>query len=425
MKKILLHTPDGVKDIYGIDCVKRQNIEKAVHQEMYRFGYRDIQTPTFEFFDIFREERGSVSSRDMFKFFDKEGNTLVLRPDITPSIARCVAKYYGEEDMPLRFCYSGNTFYNTVNYQGKLKEVTQLGAELIGDDTIGADAEMIACVVACLQGAGLTTFQIEVGHVGYFYGLMEEAALDEEDIQAVRTFIENKNYFGLEEFLCGRDIPVEIQEAILQISEMFGSMEQVARHKARIRNGRALEAIAHLEALNQVLEAYGVDSFVSYDLAMIGRYRYYSGIVFQAFTYGTGEDIAAGGRYDSLLAQFGKSAPSVGFAITLDPLILALERQNGPIPADLTGTILLYEIPQIDTAIGLATVLRGQGEIIRLMQRNPETDLNHYMEFGRRDGIGGILYIGSEGREVQVIPLDGSPFGTVSIEALSGKEEQE
>ena len=119
-------------------------LQNKLHHLLEHYGFRDIQTPSFEFFDIFSQERGTVASKDIYKFFDREGNTLVLRPDITPSIARCVAKYYKEEELPIRLCYIGNTFINNSSYQGKLKEVTQLGAELINDDTVEADAEMLA-----------------------------------------------------------------------------------------------------------------------------------------------------------------------------------------------------------------------------------------------------------------------------------------
>ena len=129
---------------------------------MELYGFRDIQTPSFEFFDIFNQERGTVASKDMYKLFDKEGNTMVLRPDITPSIARCVAKYYKDEELPIRLCYIGNTFINSTTYQGKLKEVTQLGAELVNDNSIDADAEMLAITIECLLKSGLKEFQLSL-----------------------------------------------------------------------------------------------------------------------------------------------------------------------------------------------------------------------------------------------------------------------
>ena len=133
MRRELLHTPEGVRDIYNGECDKKQRIEQELHQTFLSFGYHTIQTPTFEFFDVFNREIGTIPSKDLYKFFDREGNTLVLRPDMTPSIARAAAMYFGEETMPIRLCYAGNIFINNNSYQGRLKESTQLGAELIGD----------------------------------------------------------------------------------------------------------------------------------------------------------------------------------------------------------------------------------------------------------------------------------------------------
>ena len=119
-------------------------MQEKILRTFYLYGYEHIQTPSFEFFDIFSKDRGSVSSQEMFKFFDRDNNTLVLRPDMTPAVARCVAKYFMDDPMPLRLCYLERTFKNNSSYQGRLKERAESGAELIGDDCADADAEVIA-----------------------------------------------------------------------------------------------------------------------------------------------------------------------------------------------------------------------------------------------------------------------------------------
>lgn len=129
-------------------------LEQRLIQRLKTYGYHDIQTPSFELFDVFSQEVGTIPSRELFKFFDREGDTLVLRPDFTPSIARSAAKYYMDETRPIRMCYMGNTFVNNSSYQGRLKESTQLGAELLGDASPEADAEMIAMVIELLLDAG-------------------------------------------------------------------------------------------------------------------------------------------------------------------------------------------------------------------------------------------------------------------------------
>ncbi|MDE6185260.1 MAG: ATP phosphoribosyltransferase regulatory subunit, partial [Lachnospiraceae bacterium] len=180
MNRQLVHTPEGVRDIYGKEYAGKLAVEDRIHTQLNLYGYQDIQTPTFEFFDVFSKEIGTTPSKELYKFFDKEGNTLVLRPDFTPSMARCAAKYFMDEDVPIRFCYAGNTFTNTTSLQGKLKEVTQMGAELINDGSVEAEGEMIAMVAESLLAAGLKDFQISIGEVEYFKGICDQAGLDDQ-----------------------------------------------------------------------------------------------------------------------------------------------------------------------------------------------------------------------------------------------------
>ena len=114
------------------------------------YGYEEIETPTFEYFEVFSREVGTIPSRDLYKFFDREGNTLVLRPDFTPSVSRACATYFNPEHQVITLCYTGNTFINNSSYQGRLKETTQMGVERIGDDSAEADAELLAMTVECL-----------------------------------------------------------------------------------------------------------------------------------------------------------------------------------------------------------------------------------------------------------------------------------
>lgn len=197
----LFHTPEGVRDVYGTECAKKLYLQRKMEKIFHAYGYQSIETPTFEFFDVFGKQVGTTPSRELYKFFDREGNTLVLRPDFTPSIARAASMYYHQEDMPIRLCYSGNTFVNRSSYQGRLKESTQMGVELLGDASVDGDGEIIAMTVELLKAAGLKEFQISIGQVDFFKALVDDSGMSEETIQELRQLISNKNYFGVEELL--------------------------------------------------------------------------------------------------------------------------------------------------------------------------------------------------------------------------------
>ncbi len=388
----LLHTPEGVRDIYNTECERKIELQNRLHHVMELHGFKDIQTPTFEFFDIFSKERGTVAAKDMYKFFDRDGNTLVLRPDITPSIARCAAKYYKEETFPVRLCYMGSTFINNSSYQGKLKESTQLGAELINDASADADAEMLALTIECLLKAGLKEFQVEIGEADFFRGLVEEAGFDEDEENQLRILIEEKNMFGVEEIISNKEISSDLKTVFLTLPELFGTVDKLVDAKSLTKNPRALKAIERLEELYTILTAYGLEKYITFDLGMLSKYNYYTGIIFRAYTYGTGDTVANGGRYDNLVGQFGKDAPAIGLAVMVDQLMLALTRQKIDIKQGTENTLILYKKNLLENAILLANHFRNQDMNMELLCINENLPLEDYISYSRRNGNGGILY---------------------------------
>lgn len=392
----LFHTPEGVRDLYGRECARKLAVQEQISRVFHLYGYEDIETPAFEYFDIFSKERGSVSSREMFKFFDRDNNTLVLKPDVTPAIARCVARYFMDETMPVRLCYRERTYTNNTSYQGRLKEVTQTGAELIGDDSQAADGEMIAMVIDSLKAAGLSQFQVEIGQMEFFKGLVEEAGMDRETEDTLRELIENKNYFGVEALVSERKIPIELKRLFLKLPELFGSLDEMKKIKDMVRNPRSLKAIERVEEVQAILEAYGMEEYVSYDLGMLSKYQYYTGIIFKAYTYGTGEYIVTGGRYDKLLIQFGKDTPAIGFAIVVDRLMMALSRQNLNVPTETPDTLVIYEKKALKKAVKSALDLRKNKEKAVLIEMSPQISREEYHQYAQSHGIGRILWVGKE-----------------------------
>lgn len=331
MSNNLLHTPEGVRDICGPEYAQKLRTEQMIHHQFNLYGFEDLQTPTFEFFEVFSQEIGTTPARDLYKFFDRDGNTLVLRPDFTPSIARCAAKYHHGSTAPKRFAYHGNTFTNTSSLQGKLKELTEMGTELINDAGVEADGEIIALVIESLLAAGLKEFQISIGQVEYFKGMCAGAGLDEETELALRDFIAGKNIFGAEDLLLARGVDETHRSMLLKITDLFGSAAVLAPAAEQADNQRSKAAINRLQQLYRVLCDYGVEKYVSFDLGMLSKYNYYTGVIFKAYTYGVGDAIVKGGRYDNLLGKFGQPAPAIGFVIVIDHLMTALNRQNAAV----------------------------------------------------------------------------------------------
>ena len=371
MQNKRLHTPEGVRDIYNDECEKKHYILDRMRQVIQSYGYRFIETPTFEFFDIFGQEVGTTPSKDLYKFFDREGNTLVLRPDMTPSIARAASKYFPIETEPVRLCYEGNVFINNNSYQGRLKESTQLGVEFIGENSVDADGEIIALVVNNLKAAGLEQFQISIGHADLFRQLMKAADFDAEAEETLRDLILNKNFFGVDEFLERHQVTDDLRSLFSMLGKMYASPKEWAGMKEiALRFPGVADALSYLQELYELLEVYDVTKYVSFELGLISSYSYYTGILFSGYTFGSGEPIVKGGRYDGLLSYFGKEAPAIGFALMVDQLLLALERQKIAISAGQEAEIILYTPQQRKIAATTAEELRNAGKIVRLHLMN-------------------------------------------------------
>lgn len=387
-----LHTPEGVRDIYNKECETKLALQKILSTVLHLYGYQDIQTPTFEYDDVFRKEIGSTSTQELYRFFDRDGNILALRPDITPSVARAAATLFESEDFPIRLCYVGNTFINHTSYQGRLKENTQLGAELIGLDSIEADAEMLAMVVDGLKKTGLKEFQINIGHVDFSQSLLEATGLEEEEREEIRTLIANRNYFGVEEILDNRAVKGSVKEAFHILPELIGGPE-ILEDAARIApNVNARLAITRLQQIYKLLKLYKAEDHITFDLSMLGSYGYYTGIVFRAYTYGTGDAVVRGGRYDHLLEKFGKNTPSIGFAIIVDELMSALNRQKIAVQTGKRN-LLVYTEATEKWAISLAGTFRSKGKNIEMIKREPEEEREVYEAYGKRSSIASILYL--------------------------------
>ena len=330
IKNRVMHTPEGMRDLYGKSLQDRRALMKRIHDVFESFGYSDIETPTIEYFDVFSSDIGTTPSNELYKFFDRDGNTLVLRPDFTPSVARAAAMHFADSDFLLRLSYEGSTFVNSAEYQGRLKESRQMGVELIGEDSAEADAEIIALTCRMLLASGLKEFQVSVGEVNFYKALADKSGLDEESTETVRELISNKNFFGVAEVLDGTKAAPEVKEAMQKLPQLFGSAEIFDAAEAFALGKREKSAVARLRRIHEILCGKGLDRYVSFDFGLLSKYNYYTGIIFSAFTYGTGEPVARGGRYDLLLGHFGRENPAVGVGLYIDQLTSSLIRQGIP-----------------------------------------------------------------------------------------------
>ena len=340
------HPPKGVSDVLWEEAELKFHIETVARDIFRKNGYKMVQTPTFEYFDVYHTATPN-HAESMFKFFDVDGRMLALRPDFTTSVARLAATKSVGEAVPLRLCYSGNAFQNEEAFsQARQREFSQVGIELIGENSAEADAEVIRIAIETLSAAGMTEFQIDIGQVGYFLGLAKQVALSIEETDALRQMINDKDFVSIENFLDGFSMSEPLRQIFMELPNQFGTIsviEDALKNQDISKESKA--ALLNLKQVYDILKEQGLEQYISIDLGMVPHLDYYTGLIFKGVTYGVGFPICSGGRYDNLMEKFGRKMPATGVAIGVERLMAALydehSRKNDAQPSSEYLTVAL------------------------------------------------------------------------------------
>ena len=417
MIKWNIYTPEGVQDLMFRECSIKRTIEKKTIDLFDKRGFLEIQPPTIEFYDVFSGQSAGISQESMFKFFDQQGRILVLRPDLTTSAARIAATKPIQFPKPWRFSYIGNVFRFEGAGDGKLnqREFTQAGIEILGSLQPESDAEIISTIINGIKNAGIQEFQIELGQVEFFKGLMEEAQFTEEESETIREFIENKDFISLENELNNKKLKDKLKQIILEIPQMFGAPDIIKDIYDRVENTRSKLALDNLKNICEILNDYNIEKYINIDLGMVQSIDYYTGMIFRGLTRGVGSTICGGGRYDNLTSDFGETMPAVGGAIGINRLMLALNRQNIKMELPEIDTVISYMPNERKTAIQVAEELRKQGLIVE-MSLSPG-DVEHTKEYALAKSIKGFIMIKDTG-VLEVHDLSANQIQITSVDEL-------
>ena len=413
-----LHTPEGVKDYLPNECAYKRELENRIENVFCKYGFNPITSPMFEYMEVF-EGKGSIDPKQMYKFIDRDGSILTLRSDITPAIARIAATSYSEQDIPLRFYYTENAFRYNEHYQGKLREFTQAGIELIGVNSVEADAEVLAIAINSLINTGLSEFRIDIGHVQFMKGVLKEAKISEDICEKIQLNIIKKNYVAVEEIVSDLDISDNIKAIFTRLPLLIGGKELLDKVSAMVSNETSLIAIKHLQNIYEILQSYGLEKYIYFDLSVIGQFDYYTGLIFRGYAYGTGFSVIDGGRYDNLIGKFGADYPSVGFAIKIIDLMSALQSQNVNMGNKGIKTLLIYNENSRKAALSTADYYRGKGIIVENGLLGNDLEKNKL--YAIKKNIDNILYFEDE-NTARIINLSDGTENKLDIKSLLGKE---
>jgi ATP phosphoribosyltransferase regulatory subunit len=361
MEKYLRQVPDGVEDCLPAECRIKRNMESGLRRIFAASGFDEVETPTYEFYDVFQSGVGAYIQESMIKFMDTKGRILVLRPDITVPIARMIATRM-ELQSRQRLFYIQNSFASSQPAIGRAGEFTQAGVELIGDARCSADAEVIALAIKALSTCGLGSFAIDIGQVAYFKALIADLGLKETQADKLRHAVDSKDIMAVEAAAEELRLSGDERAQIMALPSLFGGREVFEKALSLTGNRTCTAAVENLRDVYDLLGEYGLASFLSVDFGMLHDIAYYSGIIFRGITPGIGFPVVSGGRYDDLLAKFGRPAPATGFALGIKRVMIAMERQGLLKGGCDTFAVVSCDESRSGQAYACAEALRAEGK---------------------------------------------------------------
>ena len=353
--------PYGTRDLLPREAKQKRIVEGSLAELFSHWGYDEVVTPTFEYMETLAVGTGSNIQEHVFKFFDKNNRILALRPDMTTPIARVAATRLKETPLPLRLFYLTNVFRHEQAQAGRQCEFYQAGVELLGAPGPAADAEIVALAVEAMLEAGLTNFQISLGQVDFINGLMAESQLSPECQQQIKYAMVTRDLVGLGELLVKSGLTPASQELLQKIPLLHGREDMLNKAYQLVSNNLSRTALDNLADIRKLLAGYGVDQYVNFDLGIIRDFDYYTGMVFEGYTPGLGFPLCGGGRYDTMLASFGVANPATGFALGIERVLLALERQGIGVSVRSKDVYIAWTEGKLAQAIEVANQYRKEG----------------------------------------------------------------
>lgn len=314
-----IRIPAGTRDLTGQDVAKKRWLQQHLLALFASYGFEEVMTPAFEYYQIYNAAFASLQDREMYKFFDENGDILTLRMDMTVPIARLAATRYQDASLPLRFCYSSNVYKMKKSFAGKRTEVMDCGVELIGTKDNG-DLEVLALALDTLASLPIDTYTLEISDVNFFHMAANKVIDNPSDIEKLADLIHRKSMVELEDYLHTLDLDPIVTNFFLQLPLLVGDARVLKKAGMLAFDEELSGVIEGLQNLDQALKQMGYTEHISYDLGKLPHLNYYTGLTFEAFVPGAGTSILSGGRYDHLLEQFGPSLPARGFSVKLDYL---------------------------------------------------------------------------------------------------------
>lgn len=355
----MFEKPLGMRDDFPLIAKQKADLKKQGTQLIERAGYELLQTPTLEYYETIGKI-SAISDDALFKLLDSQGKTLVLRPDMTSPIARVAASKLLREKMPIRLGYYSNVFRAQKREGGRPAEFEQMGVELIGDDSLYADAEVISLAWDILKELGVGSARIVIGHTRLLELILADFGLDAEQSGKVRELFVAKNGVGVEQL--AKELPIAEGKLASFLKLMQATTVADWKRWINEENEEQRELYRDMERLEGLLGRNGLGDAITFDISFSSHMTYYTGLVFEFYGAGSGFPLGSGGRYDGLMEQFGLQVGATGFGLRVDRLLESVTAEK----AEQPHTLILFDEQSEQHAFDKAQQIRNAGNRVTL-----------------------------------------------------------
>ncbi len=306
-------TPLGVKDYTPESLKKIETIIDGAKKIAAEYQYQGIKTPAIEYYQTVGLN-SQIRADELIRFTGPLGRMLIIRPDLTTPIARMVASTYREIAPPFRFFTYGDVYRNDA--EGLIEEKTQIDFEFIGEESLQADGEIINIAAGIIKNFSETPIRITLGHTQIMKILLEETMKEEAIREKVLRALQTLDYVNFRKIIEEEtSITEEDKEKLYNILMMKGKLPDMMAIESWYDHPEWKKIFAEISDIQKIMDHYGLGEAIIYDLSLLGRHKYYTGILFNIYLQGSPYKIASGGRYDGLIGSFGRDLSATGMAI--------------------------------------------------------------------------------------------------------------
>lgn len=395
-----IDTPRGMDDLLPREFALKRKIEEAIREVFRLYGYLEVETPTIEHYELFAMKSGEEIRQRMFEFEDKAGRRLVLRPEVTASIARLISTKLKAHPHPIRLGYIADCYRYDEPQWGRKRRFWQGGFELFGSKSPLADAEILQVSHDVFKRIGLNNHFFKVGHVGILRKLLGESGVGERDQDRILTMLDRKLVNEAINLMKELSVEEDVIEVIQELVALEGYDHENIFKKASDILSRWNGAEKCLENLREIIyaaEEGGVRSQIIVSPGLARGLEYYDGFIFEQGIPGIHISFNGGGRYDGLVELLGgKPTPAVGCAIGITRIMQYILDKSIDIPEPPRPKVLLAGISGASSkyVAKVAGILRGLGIPVEVEVAGRK--LSTAIEFAAKNGMEYIVIVGEK-----------------------------